>query len=158
MEKKVATRKVPADKASAHDEGYTMDGLDGVAYVVKAYKNGVKRWVKKIGAVENAVVVRKIVQIFYHTVDHETDQWFNICPDLLSADKAAKFEILVGIFNRLGNPSTGHVSFWPCENYGTALTETEDEALNNFTMDDYADSAPKPNEPCIITQSFVLHE
>jgi hypothetical protein len=158
-EKKVAAaRKVPADKASAHDEGYTMDGLDGVAYVVKTYKNGVTRWVKKIGVEDEKVVVRKIVQIFYHTVDYETDQLFNICPDLLSVDKAAKLEILIGIFTRLGNHNTGHVSFWPCENYGTALTETEEEALNNFAMNDYADSAPKANEPCIITQSFVLLE
>ena len=41
------TRNAPAEKASTYDEGYTMDGSDGIAYVVKTYTNGVKRWIKK---------------------------------------------------------------------------------------------------------------
>jgi DNA polymerase III gamma/tau subunit len=46
-EKAKKTRNAPAEKASVHDEGYETDGSDGNAYVVKAYKNGVKKWLKK---------------------------------------------------------------------------------------------------------------
>jgi hypothetical protein len=45
--KKKSTRKAPAEKASAHDEGYQTDGSDGNPYIVKADKNGIKKWMKQ---------------------------------------------------------------------------------------------------------------
>jgi hypothetical protein len=39
--------KMSVEKASAYDEGYTTDGSDGNHYVVKADKQGVKKWVKQ---------------------------------------------------------------------------------------------------------------
>jgi hypothetical protein len=43
---KKAERKAPKEKANTFDEGHEMVGLDGMMYVVKATKAGVKKWVK----------------------------------------------------------------------------------------------------------------
>lgn len=45
--KKAATRKAPAEKAGDFEEGEEKEGSDGNMYVVKADKNGTKKWIKK---------------------------------------------------------------------------------------------------------------
>lgn len=42
-----AVRKAPAEKAGSFEEGYEKEGADGATYVVKADKNGTKKWMKK---------------------------------------------------------------------------------------------------------------
>lgn len=44
---KTATRKAPAEKAGNFEEGEEKEGSDGNMYVVKADKNGTKKWIKK---------------------------------------------------------------------------------------------------------------
>ena len=46
-EKKVAVRKAPAESTTEFEEGVEKEGAEGVIYVVKADKNGTKKWVKK---------------------------------------------------------------------------------------------------------------
>jgi len=45
-DKKYTTRKSPAYSASKCAKGTKKKGNDGKMYIVKASKNGVKRWVK----------------------------------------------------------------------------------------------------------------
>lgn len=45
--KKAAVRKAPAEKAGDFEEGEEKEGADGDMFVVKADKNGTKKWVKK---------------------------------------------------------------------------------------------------------------
>lgn len=41
-------RKAPVEKAKLYNDGYLACGSDGLAYIVKSVKNGVKRWLMKI--------------------------------------------------------------------------------------------------------------
>jgi hypothetical protein len=54
-QKKIVTHKAPTEKASTYDEGYTMDGSDGVTYIVNADENVAKRWIKNPNEPEKVV-------------------------------------------------------------------------------------------------------
>lgn len=56
VEKKIAIRKAPTEKANTHNEGYTSIGaddnmyivnIDGIMYIVEADEKGIK-WLQKV--------------------------------------------------------------------------------------------------------------
>jgi hypothetical protein len=66
-EKKIAVRKAPTEKANTYEEGFTTIGSDGVEFVVKIDKNGIKRWmkVKKENAEPKRASSKKEQETFY---------------------------------------------------------------------------------------------
>jgi hypothetical protein len=66
-EKKIAVRKAPTEKANTYEEGFATIGSDGIEFVVKADKNGIKRWmkVKKDNAEPKHTSSKKEHETFY---------------------------------------------------------------------------------------------
>jgi hypothetical protein len=110
---------------------------------------------------ENTDGVFKVVQIIWRASDPEYDLWLDICPDLMSTDKAEVFLRVISSFDLVGEEcSDGRHKHCAPKEHGIedGLTKDAINEMRAFDMEEYKNFAPPNEAPRIILGRYVLQE
>jgi hypothetical protein len=100
----------------------------------------------------------EIVQFVWRAGDEMDDAWYDICIELLPADKADALRTIIALYARFGTRTKTHVRCWTdAYTKKKNMTTAELELLRTFEPHAFAEGAPPQGAVVVITDRFIVH-